>query len=205
MGTSLHLIHRSLRRYRRPLIALLVGIAVAAGVSAASRPAGSLATVLVSSRPLAGGALLTAQDVALVQWPVEALPASYLSDPAEAIGRIVTVPLPANTVVVDSAVVTARGLVAEGMTAVPVSVMATAAGLIRVGDRVDLYGLTQDEHATLLAARARVLAVVGQEGAGVLGATSSGDGVTLVVEVTASGAPALVAEASRGPLGFSLR
>ena len=205
MPTSLQLIHRSLRRYRRPLIALLVGIAVAAGVSAASRSTGTTAPALVTLREIDGGALVTAADVARVDVPLSALPERYLSDPNTAIGRIATVPLPANAVVLESSILTAGGLVAEGLTAVPVSVMAIAGGLVRVGDRVDLYGVTEDDRPGLLASRARVVAIVGQDGVEVLGASSATGSLTLVVEVSPSAAPALVAQAAQGALGFTLR
>ena len=83
--------------------------------------------------------------------------------------------------------------------------MAIAGGLVRVGDRVDLYGVTEDDRPGLLASRARVVAIVGEDGVDVLGASSATGSLTLVVEVSPSAAPALVAQAAQGALGFTLR
>ncbi|MFT4218323.1 MAG: SAF domain-containing protein [Micropruina sp.] len=198
-------LRRLARRYRRVAAALMAGVAVWAALSVL-RPAGPPTTaVLVAERALVGGQTIAAGDIAVRQIPTDALPAEYLDEPDQAVGRPLTVSLPPGAVLLPTSVVTKAALAAPGLAVLPVTLTATAVGLVEVGDRIDLLGSDSDTDTALVASAARVVAVLtGSKDSSPLSPVST-SGPVVLVEVRPAALPAIAAAASRGPLGFGLR
>lgn len=139
---------------------VLLLLALAAGVTASwlalrylreqTRPLlsaqASRVRAVVATRDLPVGTLLTENDVRLVDWPGNALPAGLMSDPAQAIGRGLLGPVRLNEPLLDPKLAPreARGglpiLISEGMRALTVRVdeVAGVAGFVRPNTRVDI-------------------------------------------------------------------
>ncbi|CAA9317501.1 MAG: Flp pilus assembly protein RcpC/CpaB [uncultured Gemmatimonadetes bacterium] len=139
---------------------LVLGMALASGGGAAYLAAGYLQPapasaaraeppgnrVAVAARDLPAGAIVGAQDVRLVQWPADALPAGYARTAAEVVGRGLVTPLRANEPLMEGKLAPrdAGGglpiLIPEGMRAVSVRVdeVIGVAGFVTPGTRVDV-------------------------------------------------------------------
>ena len=152
MNKLLAPLRRLLRSHRRLVAALLAGAAVWAALTAL-RPAEPVTVpVLVAARPLTGGVVLAADDVEVRRLPAGQLPSEYLDDPAQAVGRPATLNTPAGAVLLPASVVSRESLAAPGMAVLPVTLASTAAGLIEVGDRIDLIVHIGSLRATTLSA-----------------------------------------------------
>lgn len=198
-------LRRLLRRHRRPLAALLAGLAVWAGLGVLRPPAPPTVSVLVAAHALIGGQTVTDRDVAVRPLPASALPVDFLAEPAQAVGRPLTVSVPAGAVLLPTSVVTKNALAAPGLAVLPVTLTATAAGLVEVGDRIDLLAADADGDAAQVAAAARVVAVLGTtQGSSPLSPAHSSGPVALM-ELRPEAVPRVSAAAARGPLGFALR
>ena len=194
---------RFLRTYRRVVAALLAGVAVWAGLTALRPALPATVAVLVTSKPLAGGVVISPGDVAVKQLPADVLPAQYLDDPAQAVGRPATVPLPMGAVMLPASVVSRDALAAPGMAVLPVTLVSTAAGLIEVGDRLDLIGADQ-EGAAPVASAARVVAALTTQTESSF-TPSGSDGPVVLVELRPDALARVAGAAARGPLGFGFR
>lgn len=128
---------RAVLRRRRLLAAVLLGVAVTAGLRAVAAPAPPATTVLVAARDLPAGTLLTTDDLVAAELPPDAVPEAVLADPA---GRMLAAPVRAGEPVTDVRVVgpgPTRGL--DDVVAVPVRLPdAGSVALLQVGDRLDL-------------------------------------------------------------------
>lgn len=124
-------------RRRRLLAAVLLGVAVTAGLRAVAAPPPPTTPVLVAARDLPAGTLLAADDLAPAELPPDAVPQAVLAEPA---GRTLAAPLRAGEPVTDVRVVgpgPTRGL--DDVVAVPVRLPdAGSVALLHVGDRLDL-------------------------------------------------------------------
>lgn len=187
------------------LAAVLVGIAVWAGLGVLRPPDPPSAAVLVTVRAVTGGSTLLADDVEIRRLPLDALPAAYLADPAEAVGRPATVPLPAGAVLLPSSVVNRQALAAPGRSVLPVTLTTTAASLVRVGDRIDLLAADADSGAVVIASSVRVVAVLESGTQSSPLSPSRSTGPVVLVELTSGVQARVAAAAARGTLGFSLR
>lgn len=187
------------------LAALLAGVAVWAGLSVLRPADPPTAPVLVTLRAVTGGDTLQAGDVEIRRLPRDALPAEYLDDPAEAVGRPATVPLPAGAVLLPSSVVNRSALARPGRSVLPVTLTATAAGLVRVGDRIDLLAADSDSGAVVVASSVRVVAVLDSDADSSPLSPSRSTGPVVLVELTPAVQARVAAAAARGTLGFSLR
>ncbi|MDR1791709.1 MAG: SAF domain-containing protein [Propionibacteriaceae bacterium] len=192
---------RAVARWRRLLAAALAMLAVLTGLSAVQAQA-QTAPAVVASGEIAPGQVLTAADVQLVQFPAEHLPAHALASVAEAVGQTAQYPIDAGAVVTDTAFGTEDGLVADGLVALPVSFASSAtAGLLQVGDHIDILGQLADVPGQqVLAEAVRVVAV--PEESGRLISSSSGG---LLVEVTPEQAALITNSALLGGLSFAIR
>lgn len=197
-------LRRFFRTRRRLIAALLAGVAVWAGLTVLRPPPPSTTGVLVTTRALSGGSSVVADDVQVRDLPTAVLPAAYLNSPEQAIGRPVTVALPAGAILLPSTVVSRDALAGPGMAVLPVTLIASASGLIEVGDRIDLIASDEDGSAPVASA-ARVVAVLAEnDEGGALGGSRSG-GPIVLVELRPNALTAVAAAAARGPLGFGFR
>jgi Flp pilus assembly protein CpaB len=141
---------RTLRRVvlarRRPLAAVLAAVAVATGLHAARAEPPARAQVLVAARDLTAGEVLGAEDVRRTGFPAGSVPSGLAED---AVGRTLAAPLRAGEPVTDVRLVgPALTDGYPGLVAVPVRLPdAGMAGLLRVGDRIDLVA-ADPQHPT---------------------------------------------------------
>ncbi|ETK30979.1 hypothetical protein MPTA5024_37610 [Microbispora sp. ATCC PTA-5024] len=150
---------RLLARHRRPIAAILAGLAVTCGLLAVRSPAG--VEVLAAARDLAGGRLSSA-DLMVVRLPADAVPDGALRPGTEVAGRVVTGPVRRGEPLTDArllgpAVLAAGG---PGMVAAPVRVAdPDAARLLSPGDVIDVLAAYEGEgrQAYPVAQQVRVL------------------------------------------------
>ena len=113
------------------------------GASAAAERATT--TVAVAARDLPGGAVLSASDVKLIDWPADRSPSGYSEATAALVGRELVFPVKANEPILDSklsgsAVGGLSALIPPGMRAVSVKVdeVISVGGFVVPGTRVDV-------------------------------------------------------------------
>ncbi len=145
-------------RRTRPFLLLLLALlsgGLAAGVALkylrqqatplmATEP--SRAKVVVASRPLPLGSLVSEQDVKLIDWSGGAMPTGYMATPAEVIGRGLIVQVQENEPILSSklAAIGAGGglpvIINEGMRAITVAVdqVVGVSGFVLPSTRVDV-------------------------------------------------------------------
>jgi Flp pilus assembly protein CpaB len=156
-------LHRTLRRTvlarRRLLAAVLAAVAVATGVHAARAAPPVLVDVAVAARDLPAGTVLSDADVRRVGFAPGSVPSGADTETA---GHTLAAPLRAGEPVTDVRLVgPALTDGYPGLTAVPVRLPdAGMAGLLHVGDRIDLIAADpQGDAATVVAAGVPVLAL----------------------------------------------
>ncbi|GAA1138050.1 SAF domain-containing protein [Nocardioides aquiterrae] len=152
-------VRRAVLARRRPLAALLTAVAVATGLHAATAPPPAAVHVLVAARDLPSGAVLSPGDLRTAGFAPGSVPDGAVADPA---GHTLAAPLRAGEPVTDVRLVgpsLTDGY--PGLAAVPVRLPdAAMAGLLTVGDRVDLVSAhPQGGPATLVASDVPVLAL----------------------------------------------
>lgn len=191
-------VRRRLLWHRRSLAALCCAGAVWAGLQAISPPPAPTVSVWTTSRPLASGAVVGADDLVRRSFAPASVPEDRLRSPDQVVGRVLARPMGRGAVMTAADVVGAHWLDGRpGTTAVPVRVTDPAvAALLRVGDRVALLATDPQSRqpAATLAADATVLAVParGEDGSATL------PGRLVVVGVPAAAAATLAAAAARG-------
>jgi Flp pilus assembly protein CpaB len=196
---------RLLARARLVLAAVLLALA---GLTAMSRAgpaaveAGSV-RVLVASRDLPGGAVLTAADVRPVTLPAAAVPAGALPPEETVAGRVLAGAVRRGEPLTDARVVgagLARLAGGPGAAAVPVRLADPGvAALVRPGDRIDVVAVTESGQTSVIAAGVPVLAVPQAP------ETSPADGALIVLAVPEYLAPRLIAAALNARLAITLR
>jgi len=149
-------IHRFVFEHRRTLAAVFAGLAVLTALSALRQePAGT--GVLVASRDLRSGHVLTASDLRTATVPLSARPAHAL-DRAAAVGRRVAGPMREGEPVTDYRVLEDGALSGYGDDAVLTTIRVDRAdGLtgLHVGDRIDVIAVDPDgESKATVVARA---------------------------------------------------
>jgi Flp pilus assembly protein CpaB len=152
-------IRRSILRRRRPLAALLTGVAAVAALRATAPPVEPTVPVVVAADDLAGGTLVSADDLTTVEFRPGSEPDGLIRDPT---GRVLATSLRRGEPVTDARLV-GPSLVDEhpGMVAAPVRIPdASVAALLRVGDRVDVLAADpQNGPTVVVASSALVLAL----------------------------------------------
>jgi Flp pilus assembly protein CpaB len=152
-------VRRAVLARRRPLAAVLTAVAVVTGLRAAAAPPPDRVLVLVAARDLPAGVVLRAGDLAEASFAPGSVPAGVA---AGAAGRVLAAPLRRGEPVTDVRLVgPALTDAYPGLTAVPVRLPDPAmAGLLRVGDRVDLVAADpQQGGAEVIAEDVPVLAI----------------------------------------------
>jgi len=135
-------IHRFVFEHRRMLAAACTGLAVLAALSAMSSPPGG-SPVVVASRDLPSGTVISAADLREARLPASARP-DHTLDRADVVGRQVAGPMRKGEALTDYRVLRPDALAGYGagdvLTSVRVDAVDGATG-IRVGDRVDVVAV----------------------------------------------------------------
>ena len=156
-------INRFVFEHRRLLAAAFAGLTVLAALSAlSSSPAGT--SVVVASRDLPSGHVVSRSDVRLVAMPTDVVAHHSLTRTDTAVGRRVAGPMRAGEVVTDRRVLEPDVLSGYGADAVLTSVRIADAGSltgIHAGDRVDVVAVDPEGQAepTVIARRVTVATV----------------------------------------------
>lgn len=164
LAPRLRRVRRRLLVHRRGLAALAAAGAVFTGLQAAAPTAPATTPVWTAARALPGGHVLERSDLRQVAFAPDSAPAE-LATPDDLVGRTLAAPTVRGTPLSQRSVL-GEGLLAghPGLAAVPVRITdPQVAGLLRVGDRVDLVATSAraPDEARLLARDAVVLTVPG--------------------------------------------
>lgn len=203
-----HVVRRTIDWHRRPISALLAGVAMLAALSALAPKAVPTRGVWTAARDLRGGAPLSARDLVVRRIPLALVPAGALDAARPVVGRLLAAPVRRGEPLTNVRLLEPSLLVALGRpgdVAVPVRVAdgAAATALAHPGETVDVLaagGL--DDGATtpvVVAGDATVLAVPGSD------AVDGSDAGLVVVAVTPQQAAALASAAARSRLSIVLR
>ena len=156
---ALRRVRRAVLARRRLLAALFAGVAVAAGVQAATAPPPPAVEVLTAARDLPAGAVIGSDDLVTVDFAPSSVPAGVTED---VVGQTLAAPLRKGEPVTDVRLVGPALTVGDpGLTAVPVRLPdAGMVELLEVGDRIDLIGTDpQGSGASVVATGVPVLAL----------------------------------------------
>jgi Flp pilus assembly protein CpaB len=196
---------------RRLASAALVAAAVATGLLVLSDPAPAGTAVLVASRDLAAGTVLTAPDVRVDRRPPGDLPDGTLGSARDVVGRVLASGARRGEVLTDVRLVgpSLVDTLAPGQVAVPVRIAdAAVAALVAPGAHVDvLVAVEGGGPAQTVVTDATVLAIPASTGSGGLLGSTSDDGRGGLVVLGAGGqdARALAGAGAQGPLSLTLR
>ena len=155
-------LHRFVFEHRRTLAAICVGLAVLAALSAVRQsPSGT--AVVVTSRDLSSGHVITAADLDTSLLPAGSVPAHPLSR-ASSVGRRVAGPMRQGEALTDYRVLRPDALKGYGPGSVLTTVrVAEADGLtaLQVGDRIDVIAVDPngESKATVVARRVEVVTI----------------------------------------------
>src|SRR6478736_2686865 len=159
LTTARRRLRRAVLARRRLLAGLLTAVAVAVGLQATTAPPPAEVPVLVAARDLPAGTVVASDDVHRVGFAPGSVPGGRADDP---VGRTLAGPLRAGEPLTDVRLVgPALTDGYPGLVAVPVRLPdAGMAGLLRVGDRIDLVSADpQGRSAETVAADVPVLAL----------------------------------------------
>jgi Flp pilus assembly protein CpaB len=133
-------VRRRVLWHRRPLAALVAGLAAYVAGQAATAPPAPTVPVWTAAHDLPGGAVLRAADLVRRSFTPGSVPADRVTSPDAVVGRTLAAPVAAGVPLTRSAVVGDDWLRDRpGLSAVPVRVTDPAvAPLLHAGDRVDL-------------------------------------------------------------------
>ena len=124
------------------------------GLAAAAPPAPPTTTVVRTRQALAGGVLLTADDLEVVPLPRGDVPDRTLADLDALVGRRLAAPLPRHQVLTETALTSADAALPVGHVLAPVRLAdADVVAQLRPGDVVDVIASASDGGATSLVAR----------------------------------------------------
>lgn len=208
-------LRRTLRRHRRLIGAGLVGVAALLALTELRPAPPPTTTVVLAGRDLPAAAALVEQDVTVASLPRSAVPEAALRSADDVLGQVLAGPVLAGEVLTPARF---RGpsLVhgqPEGTVAVPLRLAdAEAAALLSPGDRIDVVAATPEasdasvvarELAVLLAPIRIETSPVLAEAGGIVDTTGLGGGV-VVLAVSPSQVPDLVAAGAQAPLWFAL-
>ncbi|MDO7867697.1 SAF domain-containing protein [Nocardioides jiangxiensis] len=195
-------LRRAILVRRRLLSAVCAAVAVLATVRAVAPPPPRTAAVLVAVRALAAGEVVGAADVASTALPVAVVPSDAAAAP---VGRTLAGAVAPGEVVTEARLVGPSLLEGhDGLVAMPVRIAdAAVVGLLRVGDRVDLFAAdpaAATPSGVLVLQAGLVLALPRQTEA----PTDGQRGRLLVLAVTADQGVEIAGRAARGLLTVAL-
>ena len=147
--------------HRRKLAVLAAVATVLTGLAATAPPAPPTTSVVRTRAALAGGVLLTSDDLEVVALPQDALPDRAVADAAELVGRRLAAPVPRHQVLTSAALSSGDLTAGVGHVLAPVRLAdADVVALLAPGDVVDVIASAADGGATGTVARAvRVVTV----------------------------------------------
>lgn len=160
-GSPLRQLARAASWHRRKLAVLAAVATVLTGLAAAAPPAPPTASVVRTTTALAGGVVLTADVVEVVDLPRRDLPDGTTGDLGALVGRRLAAPVPRHQVLTTDALASVDAAVGAGRVLAPVRLAdADVVGLLRPGDLVDVIASAADGGATSTVVRsARVVTV----------------------------------------------
>lgn len=202
LGDAAGEVQRALLVRRRLLAAVCAAVAVLAALRVLAPPSPPTTSALVAVREIAAGAVVGADDVAAEALPPGAVPPDAAESP---VGRTLAAAVGPGEVLTESRLVGPSLLRGRAWAvALPVRIPdAEVVGLLRVGDRVDLFGAdpaAAEPTGVRLLESALVLALpaAGERGA------DGGRGRLIVLEVTPDQGAAVAGHAARGLLTVAL-
>lgn len=147
LGDGWTSLRRAVLRRRRLLAALCVAGATLAALRAVAPPPPETVELMVAARDLPAGATIADDDVRVTRVPAAAVPAAVVDAP---VGATLAAPLRQGEPVTDVRLVGPQLVgAAPGTTALPVRFSdAGQAGLLEVGDRVDVLATDPQERTT---------------------------------------------------------
>lgn len=192
-------------RFRRPLAAASAACAVLL-LAAALRPASPpTLPVVVAASDLPAGSLLSRDDLALIDVPVEYAAPGAMTDIAAATGRTIAGGMVAGEAVSESRLLATSGRI-DGLLTVPVRLAdAEVAGLLQPGSAIDLVQLSGDAEPRVVAEAVRVVTVPRGTDSPGWGGTTRSAGSLIVVATDRRTAVALAAAGAQPGLGVVLR
>ena len=152
---------RAVSWHRRKLAVLAAIGAVLTGVSAAAPPGPPTIDVVRARTQLAGGAMLTADDLSVDRVVAADAPAGAVTETEALVGKTLAAPVAARQVLTALAVVTARSAVSPAHVLAPMKIAdLDLAAQLRPGDRVDVLAADDTSpKASVVAVGARVVTV----------------------------------------------
>ncbi|WP_152361340.1 SAF domain-containing protein [Microlunatus speluncae] len=180
--SALRSLIRAVSWHRRKLAVIAAVLAVLTGINAAAPRAPDTVTVLRAVEFLPGGGPVAATQVRLEAVVAEAVPEDALTDPAQAVGRILAAPVPKGQVLTGSDLVGDRTL-RPGRVLAPVRLADSGlAAVLRPGDVIDIVAADgQGGPAGTVARGVRLVTIPGADGS--TGRSDSAAGVLVLVEV----------------------
>jgi pilus assembly protein CpaB len=184
--------------HRRKLAVLAAVATVLTGLAATAPPVPPTATVVRTRTALAGGVVLTADDLEVVDLPRGDLPDRTVADPAGLVGQRLAAPVPRHQVLTATALASVDAAVGVGHVLAPVRLAdADVVALLRPGDLVDVIASAADGGATSTVARSvRVVTVPAQD----LDDQGTSSGALVVLDVGDRDAEPLARAAATGGL-----
>ncbi len=197
-------VSRTVRWHRRPIGITAAVVCLFASLSALAPPQPETTPVLVATRALTAGSLLSEADVRLTDFPVSGVPDSAVTDPARAVGRTLTASVTRGSVITDVSTLQGGD---DGARAderlVPFRVPdAATVTLLKVGDRITVVGATVEGAAIDLATDVRVAALPTR---GESSSFSGESGALIVVAADPETAARLAAASSQMRMAIVLR
>lgn len=195
---------RAVSWHRRKLAVIAAVLAVLTGINAAApRPPDTVA-VLRAVESLAGGEPVRTAQVRLADVAAGAVPEEALTDPTQAVDRILAAPVPKGQVLTEADLIGDRTL-RPGRVLAPVRLAdAGLAAVLRPGDLIDIVAADgQGGPATAVAEGVRVITIPATDGTTTR--PDSGAGVLVLVEVDGATALELARAGSRSSLSVIWR
>ena len=192
-------------RFRRPIAAASAGLAVLLLAITLRPTSADLVDVIVASADLPAGSTLTEQDLAVDAIPADYVPPGAVTDPADALGRMIASGIATGEPLTRSRLMT-NGPRPDGLHTVPVRLAdAEAATLLSPGSVIDLVLASGDTGARIVAEGVQVVTVPRVSTSAGLGRDSRTAGSLIVVATDRRTAVALAAAGTQPGLGVVLR
>ena len=192
-------------RFRRPLAAASAAFAVLLLASTLRPASPPTLPVVVAASDLPAGSLLSHDDLAVIDVPIDYAAPGALSDIATATGRTIAVGMVAGEAVSESRLLATSGRI-DGLLTVHVRLAdAEVAGLLEPGSAIDLVQLAGDAEPRVVAEAVRVVTVPRRTDSPGWGGTTRSAGSLIVVATDRRTAITLAAAGAQPGLGVVLR